>query len=127
MSSEKKKILVVEDSATMRNLIVFSLNSIGNVSITASIHGVDAVKKMKDTNFDLIVTDINMPFMDGLKLVSYVRKNSEYDSVPIIIVTTKGQIEDRERGLKLGATAYLSKPIKIFELQKTVKKLLNPK
>lgn len=124
MIQTKKKILVVDDSDTMRNLIVFSLSNIPNVAITASNNGLDALKKIQSEQFDIILTDINMPLMDGLKLISMVRGKPEYDKVPIIIITTRGQAEDRERGLRLGANSYLAKPIKTFELQKLVKSYL---
>jgi two-component system, chemotaxis family, chemotaxis protein CheY len=120
-----KKILVVEDSTTMRNLIVMSVSGLKGVEVTPSIHGLDALKKIQDQVFDLVITDINMPFMDGLKLVQFIRGKQEYSAVPIIIVTTRGQDEDRQRGMKLGANAYLPKPIKTFELQRTVKEFLH--
>ncbi|MFC1851610.1 response regulator [candidate division CSSED10-310 bacterium] len=120
-----KKILIVEDSSTMRNLLQFSLSRIKNVEITASVHGVDALRKISKSFFDLIITDINMPFMDGLKLIRSVKEKKEYSEVPIIIITTRGQDEDRERGLRLGASAYLSKPVKTFELLKVVRGFLD--
>ena len=74
---------------------------------------------------DLILTDINMPVMDGLKLVSLVRQNAQLQSIPIIIITTEGAEEDRERGLALGANAYISKPIQSSHLIKTISELLS--
>lgn len=118
------RFLVVEDSPTMRQLITFSLKRIPNSKIVEASDGVDALKKLKDERFDLIVSDINMPLMDGLKLVSMIRSNPAYQAIPIIIVTTEGSQTDRDKGLALGANAYLSKPIQTNELLKTVKGLL---
>jgi two-component system chemotaxis response regulator CheY len=118
------RFLVVEDSPTMRQLITFSLKRIPNSKIVEASDGVDALKKLKDEKFDLILSDINMPLMDGLKLVSMIRSNPAYQSIPIIIVTTEGSENDREKGLALGANAYLSKPIQTNELLKVVKNLL---
>lgn len=118
------RFLVVEDSPTMRQLITFSLKRIPNSKIVEASDGVDALKKLKENRFDLIVSDINMPLMDGLKLVSMIRNDPAYRSTPIVIVTTEGSQTDREKGLALGANAYLSKPIQTNELLKTVKDLL---
>ena len=75
-------------------------------------NGKVALEKLGDKNeFALVLTDINMPVMDGLKLVSLVRQNAQLKAIPIIIITTEGAEEDRERGLALGANAYISKPI----------------
>jgi len=116
--------LVVEDSPTMRQLISFSLKRIRNSRVVEATDGVDALKKLAENKFNLIIADINMPLMDGLKLLSLVRKDPNYQQTPVIIVTTEGAEVDREKGLKLGANAYLSKPIQTTELLKTVKELL---
>lgn len=118
------RFLVVEDSPTMRQLITFSLKRIPNSKIVEASDGVDALKKLKEGRFDLIVSDINMPLMDGLKLVSMIRNDPAYRSTPIVIVTTEGSQTDREKGLALGANAYLSKPIQTNELLKIVRELL---
>ena len=109
---ENANFLVVEDSPTMRQLISFSLKRFKNAKIIEAVDGVDALKKLSGPDrIDLILTDINMPVMDGLKLVSLVRQNAQLKNIPIIIITTEGAEEDRERGLALGANAYISKPI----------------
>jgi two-component system, chemotaxis family, chemotaxis protein CheY len=117
--------LVVEDSPTMRQLISFSLKRFKNARIIEAVDGVDALKKLSGEKIDLILTDINMPVMDGLKLVSLVRQNVQLQSIPIIIITTEGAEEDRERGLALGANAYISKPIQSSHLIKTITELLS--
>jgi len=117
-------ILVVEDSPTMRQLIVFALKRLKDVSVTEASDGVDGLKKLSNNKFDLMIADINMPIMDGLKLVSLVRQDAKYKSMPIIIVTTEGAEEDKKRGLTLGANAYLTKPVQTTQLISTVKELL---
>jgi len=121
---ENATFLVVEDSPTMRQLISFSLKRFKNARIIEAVDGVDALKKLSGDRIDLILTDINMPVMDGLKLVSLVRQNPQTKAIPIIIITTEGAEEDRERGLALGANAYISKPIQSSHLIKTISELL---
>ena len=121
---ENTTFLVVEDSPTMRQLISFSLKRFKNARIVEAVDGVDALKKLSGEKIDLILTDINMPVMDGLKLVSLVRQNAQLQGIPIII-TTEGAEEDRERGLALGANAYISKPIQSSHLIKTITELLS--
>ena len=88
-------------------------------------NGAEALVKLgSNGETDVVLTDINMPVMDGLKLVSLVRQNAQLKSIPIIIITTEGAEEDRERGLALGANAYISKPIQSSHLIKTISELL---
>jgi len=118
--------LIVEDSPTMRQLLAFSLRRLKECRIIEAVDGVDALKKLTTERVDLVITDINMPMMDGLKLISVIRGNARTKTVPIIIVTTEGAEEDRKRGLALGANAYIAKPIQPSELLKTVASLLEP-
>lgn len=88
-------------------------------------HGEEALAVLaEDPAIELLLLDINMPVMDGLKLVSLVRQNTQLRNIPIIIITTEGAEEDRERGLALGANAYISKPIQSSHLIKTISELL---
>ncbi len=118
--------LIVEDSPTMRQLLVFSLRRLKECRIVEAVDGVDALKKLTSERIDLVITDINMPMMDGLKLISLIRGNARTKSVPIIIVTTEGAEEDRKRGLALGANAYIAKPVQPSDLLKAVASLLDP-
>ena len=118
--------LIVEDSPTMRQLLVFSLRRLKECRIIEAVDGVDALKKLTTERIDLVITDINMPMMDGLKLISLIRGNPRTKLVPIIIVTTEGAEEDRKRGLALGANAYIPKPIQPSDLLKTIASLLEP-
>jgi two-component system, chemotaxis family, chemotaxis protein CheY len=116
--------LIVEDSPTMRQLLAFSLRRLKDCRIIEAVDGVDALKKLTTEQVDLVITDINMPMMDGLKLITVIRGDARTKSLPIIIVTTEGAEEDRKRGLALGADAYIPKPIQPSDLLKTVASLL---
>ncbi len=116
--------LVVEDSPTMRQLIVFALNRIRGLTVLEANDGVDALRKMTAQPLDIILTDINMPIMDGLKLVRRVRSDEALKAIPIVIITTEGAEEDRQRALALGANAYITKPIQAPQVIAKVKELL---
>ena len=116
--------LVVEDSPMMRQLLVFALSRVKNLEVTEADDGVDGLRKLAGSKFDLILTDINMPIMDGLKLVKRVRSDPMHKDTPIIIITTEGSTEDRTRALQLGANAYITKPIQAPQVIAKVKELL---
>jgi len=118
------KILIVEDSPTMRQLIIFALKRLKNVKFSEAGDGVDGLKKLQQDVYNLIITDINMPVMDGLKLVSLIRKDELHKDIPIVIITTEGGNEDKERAMSLGANAYLTKPIQAPQVLQVVKQLL---
>jgi two-component system chemotaxis response regulator CheY len=116
--------LVVEDSPTMRQLIVFALHRIRGLTVIEADDGVDALRKLAAQPLDIILTDINMPIMDGLKLVKRVRGDEQLKTIPIVIITTEGAEEDRQRALALGANAYITKPIQAPQVIAKVKELL---
>jgi two-component system chemotaxis response regulator CheY len=118
-------VLIVEDSPTMRQLISFALKRLRGIRIVEANDGVDGLKKLSSERFDLILTDINMPIMDGLKLVSLVRNDANYKDTPIIVITTEGALEDRERALALGANDYITKPIQPNKILDVARALLN--
>lgn len=117
-------IMVVEDSPTMRQLITFTLKRIPGYNVVEAVDGMDALKKLRAELFDLILADINMPVMDGLKLVGLLRNDSRYRKTPIIMITTESTEEDRKKAMAVGATAYLSKPIQTQDLLKIVQEFL---
>jgi len=117
-------ILIVEDSPTMRQLISFALKRIRGVRIVEAGDGVDGLKKISVEKFDLIFTDINMPVMDGLKLISLVREDPKQKGVPIVVITTEGAQEDRQRALALGANDYITKPIQPNRILEVARQLL---
>jgi two-component system chemotaxis response regulator CheY len=116
--------LVVEDSPSMRQLLVFALSRIEDLSCVEADDGVEALKKLATMRFDLIVTDINMPVMDGLKLVKRIRSNETHANTPIMIITTEGGEEDRQRALALGANCYVTKPIRAPQVISMARELL---
>jgi two-component system chemotaxis response regulator CheY len=116
--------LVVEDSPPMRKMIVFALTRIRELAVVEADDGVDALRRIAGTKFDIIITDINMPILDGLKLVKRLRADEAYRDVPIIIITTEGAEEDRQRALALGANAYITKPIQAPQVISLVRETL---
>jgi CheY-like chemotaxis protein len=118
-----KSILVTDDSVIMRMFLVLNLKRMLKVNITEAVNGLDALAKIKSSKFDLLLTDMNMPEMNGAELVRWVRTGLNSD-MPIVVITTMGEIKDRERGMELGANGYLTKPVNQTELIKTVCKYL---
>lgn len=119
-----QRILIVEDSPTMRQLLVFALKRMKGVDIIEAQDGMDGLRKVTSDHFDLAFVDINMPVMDGLKLISLIRGEQSLQSMPICVITTEGAKEDRERALSLGANEYLTKPIQANKVLSVAKSLL---
>jgi two-component system chemotaxis response regulator CheY len=120
-----QSVLVVEDSATMRSLITSTLEEMDvPVKITEASSGFEALRLLPRESYDLIVTDINMPDINGLELVSFVKSNEAYRSIPLIIISTESSDRDREKGLSLGANAYLVKPFEPDDLLQIARDLL---
>lgn len=123
MESRKKSILIVDDSPTMRQLLKMMLIKYILCDISEAADGLEAFKKIRQGQFDLVVTDINMPRMHGLALVQKVREEAGLET-PMIIVTTKGAEKDRDLGMDLGANAYITKPVNGIRLAEAVKSLM---
>ena len=109
--------LVTDDSATIRNMIAFTLRAIG-LSIMEAADGQEALSKLEGSPVDIMIVDLNMPKINGLELISILRRNPKYRKLPIIMVTTE---TDRKKGLAAGANEYIIKPFKPQELQSMVK------
>lgn len=122
--SEPLRALVVEDSPTMRQLICFALRRIKGLEVVEADDGVEGMKKLSASKFNILITDINMPVMDGLKLVSLVRRDEIHKEIPIVVITTEGAAEDRQRAIHLGANAYITKPIQAPQVINCVRELL---
>ena len=119
------RILIVEDSPTMRSLLEAALESLAEpCKITAVASGFEALAALPRTTFDLIVTDINMPDINGLELVSFAKNDPKYRDIPLVIVSTEGSERDRVKGMSLGADAYVCKPFQPEELRRVVEDLL---
>ena len=119
-----KTILLVEDSATTRALIRAVIDEMGDFNTVEASSGFEALKLLPTQEFDLVITDINMPDINGLELINFLKNNQRYNHIPLIIVTTERSEEDRKRGMALGATAYITKPFKADELQEVIKRAL---
>ncbi len=119
-----RKILVAEDSAAMRGLIISTLEAMGGFEIVEAGNGFEALRLLPREKVDLVITDINMPDINGLELVNFCRHTPHYRQTPLIIISTEGSARDREKGLSLGADAYLVKPFPPEDLQQLVLQLL---
>ena len=120
-----QRILIVEDSATMRSLLASSFEDLEiPIKIVEAESGFEALRFLPREDFDLVVTDINMPDINGLELVSFIKNNEKYASIPLVIVSTEGSERDREKGMGLGADAYLVKPFDPETLRQVVGDLL---
>lgn len=123
MSTPAVRVLVVEDSATMRAFFTAALESQG-YEVAVAKSGFEALRIVPREDFKLVITDINMPDINGLELVRFLRENPRHKQTPIIIISTDGRDRDRERGLHLGASHYLIKPVSPETLLKAVQECL---
>lgn len=119
-----KKILITEDSSVMRSLLVSAIESMEGYRIVEATSGFDALRLLPREQVDLIITDINMPDINGLELISYVRNNPNYRSIPLFIISTEGGEKDLEKGLAIGADEYLVKPFAPERLLELIRKYL---
>ena len=124
MNEDRPRILIVEDSPTMRQLLAFALKRLRGAEIVEASDGMDGLRKITSDDFDLALIDINMPVMDGLKLISLIRAEGSLREIPIVVITTEGAAEDRERALSLGANEYLTKPIQANKVLAVARSLL---
>ncbi len=118
-----KTILTVDDSATIRQMISFTLKDAGYEVIEA-IDGNDALAKLNGSSMHMLISDVNMPNMNGIELVRQVRANSAYKFIPIIMLTTESQDSKKQEGKMAGATGWIVKPFKPDQLLAVVKKVL---
>ncbi len=107
------RILVVEDSASTRAFVRATLESeagVVGVEVSEAASGFDALRLLPRGPYDLVITDINMPDINGLELVQFMRKSEQHKQTPILLISTQSSERDRQRGLRLGANGYLGKP-----------------
>lgn len=116
-----KSFLVVDDSATMRQLITMSLKKMGCTSIADAPNGKVALEKLEGSPVDVVLTDIDMPEMNGLEFIENAR--AKYATLPIIILSTHGDDATRDKGIMLGANDYLTKPLSGSKLIDVLEKL----
>jgi CheY-like chemotaxis protein len=117
-------ILAVDDSATVRKFVSVSLSMQGFQVITAS-DGMEALEKLPQQQVDLLVTDLNMPNMDGFELIRALRQNPQYKDLPVIILTSLTDEVSRETGAKLGVNSFLVKPFSLEKIQYEVAKYVS--
>ena len=128
-----RRILVVEDSGSTRAFVRAVLEdptfaeALGGVELSEATCGFDAMRMLPRGRFDLIVTDLNMADINGLELIAFIRKSEHYKEVPIVIISTQTTKPDVERGLSLGANAFVAKPFTPEQLRETCARLLAPK
>ena len=122
--STQKTILRADDSPTMRAMLVSTIEMLGDFRIVEASSGFEALRLLPREKVDLILTDINMPDINGLELISYLRNNSNYLTIPVFIVSTEGSRKDIEKGKLLGANEYLIKPFNPAELQALISSYL---
>jgi len=119
-----KNILIVEDSATTRALIRAVIEDLGDFNTVEAGSGFEALKLLPTQEFNLVITDVNMPDINGLELIHFIKSNPRYSHIPLIIVSTERSEEDKKRGIALGAMSYITKPFKAQELQEVVKQAI---
>lgn len=118
-----KKVLVVDDSVSMRQMLGFTLRE-GGFEVIEAEHGQDALDKLKSAAVDLVITDLNMPVMDGITLIENLRKQPAMKTKPILMLTTEGLAAKKEAGKAAGATGWIVKPFDPEKLLQTVAKVL---
>lgn len=118
------KVLIVEDSKASREFIAATVESISGIEAFTTASGFEALKLLPRHRFDLIITDINMPDINGLELINFVKKNPNYRETPLFIITTEGREQDRDRGMALGASEYLVKPFDPKQLEGLLRRYL---
>ena len=119
-----QRVLVVEDSSAMRAFVQAALEETGEMLVTQAASGFEALRILPRETFDVVVVDINMPDINGLELVSFMRRSEAHLNTPIILISTESGERDQARGLAIGANAFLSKPFSADALREMVVGLL---
>ncbi len=119
------KLLIVDDSTMLRDMLSYALNEGGYNDVIEAVDGIDGLEKAKLTTFDLVITDVNMPNMDGLTLISEIRKLPQYTNIPVLVLTTERGDEMKSKGKSAGATGWIVKPFVPDQLLKAVNIVLN--
>ncbi len=120
----EKSILVVDDSTTVRKFVSVSLSMQG-FTVVSACDGMDALEKLPRENVDLVITDLNMPNMDGFEFIRALRDNPAYKDLPVIIMSSLGDNVSRESGARLGENSYVVKPFSLEKIQYEVAKYLS--
>ena len=119
-----KHILIVDDSKTVRNLVAFIMKKEG-FTVTTAEDGLDGLEKLYAADhIDLIISDVNMPRMDGFTFIKTVREQDAYRDMPIVVLSTEGQEKDIQLGMSLGANLYMVKPAQPDKMVKNIRMLI---
>ena len=118
-----KRIMTVDDSASVRQMVAFTLKGAG-YEVMEAVDGKDALSKVKASPVKMVITDLNMPNMDGIELIRHLRSDAAFKFVPIVLLTTESQASKKQEGKAAGATGWIVKPFKPEQLLKVVKKVL---
>jgi two-component system chemotaxis response regulator CheY len=121
------KLLIVDDSTMLRDMLSYALTEGGYTDVVEALDGVDGLEKAKSATFDLVITDVNMPNMDGLTFIEELRKLPQYSKVPILVLTTERSDEMKTKGKSVGATGWIVKPFVPDQLLKAVNIVLSKK
>lgn len=116
-------ILAVDDSSSMRQMVAFTLKGAGHQVVEAA-DGQEALNKAKSQKFDLVITDVNMPVMDGITFIRHLRGEASYKFTPMLMLTTESSMDKKSEGKAAGATGWIVKPFNPDQLLNTVKKVL---
>jgi two-component system, chemotaxis family, chemotaxis protein CheY len=119
-----RSVLVVDDSAATRAYLAATLEGEGGYRVTQAENGFEALRLLPKKHFDLVISDVNMPDINGLELVRFLRESPHHKRTPVVLVTTDNRPADRERGERLGASAYLTKPFTPEELLRITQELI---
>jgi two-component system chemotaxis response regulator CheY len=119
-----KNVLVVDDSATMRRMIIASLAGIGELSFEQAVSGLEAIERLSLAPIDLVTLDLNMPDVHGLEVLRFIRGQERLRELPVVILTTRGDTDSRQAALQAGATLYLTKPFQPSLIVEQVEPLL---
>lgn len=117
------KILIVDDDKTTRKILSLYLKE-GGFNVTTAENGLNAMEKLGSDTFQLVMTDLNMPFMDGIKFIKTIKANPRTANIPALMLTAETDGEEKDRALKAGADGYLSKPVTAEELVAKIKQML---
>ena len=118
-----KTIMTADDSASIRQMVSFTLRQ-ASYEVMEAVDGRDALKKLDGASVDMLITDLNMPNMDGIELIRQVRAKPQSKFIPIIMLTTESQASKKQEGKAAGATGWIVKPFKPEQLIAVVKKVL---
>ena len=118
-----KRILTVDDSNSVRQMVAFTLRKAG-YDVSEAVDGKEGLTKVAAEKFDFIITDLNMPNMDGIQMIAAVRKLPGYAFIPILMLTTESQAEKKDAGRKAGATGWIVKPFNADQLIAVAQKLV---